>query len=329
MVNTLRITSVVAVLIASVLLVLVVGPESMLPQVLAKFAMGGDEEIERILDAPGVVDRFRENQGTQNQIRKEATPPLVKQAEVFAGIITPRKPVSPVAKTGSRGGVRRPPVIKPVPTSAKFNLVGTAYSASDPEASFAYIRLADDTYQWVRKGDEVGHLQVKEIKNCSIICWDGHSDVEMVADPAPETGSVLEASGASAAQSGVPIAPAKPAEGRITGPPVPRPWAPGRPAAAANPNLRAKDRERMEELVGRIRESAGAGAAASPEDRAAMMKKLMAEFKSSRVGAEEAESVEDLGRELNESQQTPPSSTPGGKRTHLRKKLTIPTAPKK
>lgn len=329
MVNTLRITSVVAVLVASVLLVLVVGPKSLLPDVLARFAMGSDEEIGRILDAPGVVERFRENQGDRNQIRKEATPPLVKQAEVFAGIISPSKPVTPAAKADTRGGVRRAPVIKPVPTSAKFNLVGTAYSASDPEASFAYIRLADDTYQWVRKGDEVGHLRVKEIKNCSIICWDGHSDVEMVAEPMPETANALEASGASAAQSDVHIAPAQPADGRITGPPVPRPWAPSRPAAAPNPNLRAEDRDRMEELVGRIRESASAGTAASPEDRAAMMKKLMAEFKSSRVGAEEAESVEDLGRELNESQQAPPSSTPGGKRTDLRRKLTIPTAPRK
>lgn len=326
MVNTLRITSVVAVLIASVLLVLVVGPKSWLPEALAKFAIGGDDEIGRILDAPGVVARLRESQGTQSQTRKEAMPPLVKQAEVFAGILTPPKPVTPAGKTGTRVPSRRAPVIKPGPTSAKFNLVGTAYSASDPEACFAYIRLADDTYQWVRKGDEVGHLQVKEIKNCSIICWDGHSDVEMVADPTPETASLLETSGASAAQSEVHAAPARSGDGRITGPPVPRPWTPGRSAAKPNPNVRAKDRDRMEELVSRLRESAGAGAAASPKDRAAMMKKLMAEFKSSRVGAEEAESVEDLGRELNESQRTPTSSE---KRTNLRKKLSIPTTPKK
>ena len=331
MVNTLRITSVVAILVAGVLLVLVLGPKSMIPELLAKFATGGDEEIARILDAPGVVDRFRESQGSRSSNKQEAVPPLVRQAEIFAGILMPPEPVAPPKPIGRDRQPGRP-VPKAVPSSAKFNLVGTAYTASDPDSSFAYIRLADDTLQWVRRGDEVGHLTVKEIKDRSIICWDGHSDVEMAVEAAPETASLLETPGAAAAlveveQEPDPTPVRRPAGGRITGPPTPRPWSPSRPPARPDSGIDPREQERMEELVKRIRESKAANSAESPEERAELMKKLVSEYKSpsSRVSPEEAEDVEDLGRELNESQKLPPNQ----KRTNLRRRLNIPRRPGK
>ncbi len=324
MVNTLRITSVVAVLIAAVLLVLVAGPKSLVPKLLAKFAMGGDEEVDRILNAPGVVDRFRDNQGSQS--RPDVTPALVKQAEIFANILNPPEPAPSRTggKTPGRGRTSRP--AKPVASSAKFGLVGTTYLASDPEMSFAYIRLADSTYQWLRKGDEVGHLKVKEIKAGSIICSDGHGDVEMATEAVPETANLLEVGGASAVQTEqAGRVPVRPLGGRITGPPVPRRWAPGRAVMAPNARFNAEDREKIEALVSQIKESNDAGSARSPEDRAAMMKRLTAEIEASRVSAEEAEDVEDLGRELNESQKAPPRQG----RANLRRKLSIPGLPKK
>jgi len=328
MVNTLRITSVVAILIAGVVLVLVLGPQSLVPKLLAKFAMGSDEEVARILDAPSVKDRFIENQGNLNQSR-EATPPLVKQAEIFAGIIDPperggAKP-KPPGQGGSTPGKR---VTPPVPSSAKFNLVGTAYAASDPDGSFAYIRLADDTCQWVRRGEEVGHLVVKEIRDRSIIySEDGHSDAEMSVESVPETSSLLETPGTAAVPTEADEVPAQPGAGRITGPPTPRSprsWKPpSRSTARPNANINPEERDKMEELVNRIRESKAAGSATSPEERAAMMKKLMSEFKSSRISDEEAEDVEDRGRELNASQKMSPDQ----KRTNLRRKLSIPPSP--
>ena len=323
MVNTLRITSVVAILVAGVVLVLVIGPKSLVPKLLAKFAMGSDEEVARILDAPGVVDQFVENQGSRNQDRQEATSPLVKQAEVFAGIINPPEPVGTSLRPKPPGRTPGRTTVTPVPTSAKFNLVGTAYAASDPDGSFAYIRLADNTYQWVRRGEEVGHLVVKEIRDRSIIySEDGHSDVEMSVEPAPETANLLEASGAATAPAKAEKVPVRPGSGRITGPPAARRWTPSRATPRPNTNINAEERDKLEELANRIKESKAAGAAGSPEERAAMMK-LMSDFKSSRVSDEEAEDVEDLGRELNESQKMPASP----KRTNLRRKLNIPRSP--
>jgi len=324
MVNTLRITSVVAVLVAVVLLIVVAGPKSLAPKLLAKFALGSDKEVDRILNAPGVVDRFRETQG--NQSKPDVIPALVKQAEILAGILNPPEPAP------RPGGNRKPPATRgpkpprPVITSAKFDLIGTTYLASDPEMSFAYIRLADSTYQWLRQGDEVGHLKVKEIRSGSIVCWDGQQDVELAAEPMPETASALEVGTASSAESGqAEPASVSPASGRITGPPVARPWKPTRTTATPDAEIDAETRQKMEELVSRIKESNGAGAAQSPAERAAMVKKLMAELKESRVSPEEAEDVEDLGRELNESQNTPPNQ----RRTNLRRKLSIPRLPKR
>ena len=323
MVNTLRITSIVVVLIAGVLVVLVIGPKSLGPKLLAKFAMGSDEEVARILDAPGVVDWFRENQGSRNQDRQETTSPLVKQAEAFAGILTPNESAVISGKTTIRPGQRRPPVVTPAPPSAKFNLVGTAYAASDPDGSFAYIRLADDTVQWVRKGDEVGHLVVKEIKDRSIVYWDGHSDVEMAVEAAPETASLLETLGAAAVPAKVEKAPVRPGGDRITGPPTPRPWAPSRATARPNTTINAQERDKLEELANRIKAAKAAGAAGTPEERAAAIEKLVSEYKSSRISDEEAEDVEDRGRELNASQKMSPDQ----KRTNLRRKLNIPRSP--
>jgi len=205
----------------------------------------------------------------------------------------------------------------------KFNLVGTSYSASDPESSFAYIRLQDDTHQWVRKGDEVGHLVVKEIKHGSILYWDGRQDTEMAVDPTPETASLLEASSASTVRV-QPIAPKGPAPkaagGRITGPPVPRPWSAGRRAAQPDSRMAPAERKAMEELVTRLKASNKPNSGVSAEERAAMMKRLMSDLRASRGEAEDTKKVEDLGRELNEAQK----AAPADKRSSLPRKLTIP-----
>jgi len=325
MVNTLRITSVVVVVIAGVLLVLVVGPRSLLPGLLAKFALGNDEEVARILASPSVVDLFQKDHGSRDQSREDATPPLVKQAELFAGIINPSEPAAAVPRPGSRPDRQSTPVVAPALTSAKFTLEGTSYLASDPEASFAYIRLQDDTQQWVRKGDAIGHSEIKEIRNGSIIYWDGQNDVPMTVNGMYDTADLLETGHAAAVQPEADTVAVQPASGRITGPPVARPWLPGRGASRPSLKIDGQEREKMEELVSRIRESNNDDPGESPEDRAARVRRLMSEFKSSRVSAEEAENVEDLGRELNESQKAPPNQ----KRTNLRRKLNIPGSPKK
>lgn len=323
MVSTLRITSVAAVVIAGLLLVLVAGPKSLVPDLLAKFAVGNDEEINRILEAPSVVDMFRKNQGDLNKTKGETTPPLVSQAEAFARIINPpATPPPPIERTTN---LKPTKVTTSVPRSSKFALVGTSFVASDPEGSFAYIRLPDKTHQWVRKGDEVGHQVIKEIKHGAIVYSEGPRDVEMVVEEVPETASFLEGgyvAATPAEKDEQDKTAVQPASGRITGRPVARPW--GR--ESADPNLDDVKRDNMEALVDRIRKAKAAGTGL--DQQSAAIQKLIAEYKadkSSRVSEEEAEKLEDLGRELNESKKAPSRSS----RVNINRKLTVPSAGKK
>ena len=71
MVNTLRLTSVVAVVAAAVVLLLVAGPSARVPKLLAGFALQSDEEAQRILSAPSAVDQWEANRGDQKVVDRD------------------------------------------------------------------------------------------------------------------------------------------------------------------------------------------------------------------------------------------------------------------
>ncbi len=308
MVNTLRIASIAAVILAGLVLASVMGFVS-----LKVFGTRNDEELSRILSAPSVVDKFQESQGDKARSRQDAISPLVQAAETFAGIINPAP--DPVGPTQPRPGPKGPP--RPNPPdgiSAKFDLLGTSYSPASPEDCFAYIRLQDrKTYRWVRKGDEIGHLLVKEIRRDSIICWDGQSDVPMPVPERLDTSSMLEGPVGSAVASPGGILPS--AADRITGPSRPRPSLAPRPldgTVEVAPPMTEEERAAREELVEKLKQS-GVGT----EEREALMNKLREELLSSRVSPEEAEKVEDLGRELDDSRNVSPIQGRTGSRRRL------------
>ena len=323
MVSTLRITSVVAVVIAGFLLVLVAGPRSFVPKMLEKFALGSDEEVDRILQAPSVVKLWQEGQKGRNAGR-ETIPPLVSQAEAFALIINPPKSATPSPTRPTQRVGNRSPVQPPVATSSKFTLVGTSFVAADPQSSFAYVRLPDKTYQWVRPGDTIGHQTIKEIKHGSIVYSDGHGDVETAVEAVPATASILEGGAAAAAPAAAAVetVPARPAGGRITGRPVPRPWTRG----DADPRLDAAEEDSASEIMERIRRAKEGGMNRAEE--AAEIQRMISEYKenrSSRLSTEEAEKIDDLKRELDESKEAPPRSS----RVNINRKLSVPRVPKK
>ncbi len=287
MIQTLRITGVAVVILAGVVIASIAGPASLLG-----FGVKGDAQMEKILNAPSAVDRFKEQHGDKPQSNQDTTPPLIRQAELLANIINP--PAAPVAHTPTKTGTVTPPPPPPPRTSAKFSLVGTSYSPHAKE-SFAYVRLADNSYMWVRPGETVGHLVVKEIRNGSILYSDGSQDAEMMVEAAPETASLLEAGTAS-----TPIVsePRGPSAMRITGRPVEATPTPAstRPVTRAplpSPRLTEEDQQALGDLVERLKEMD-----TDPAARA----KLIAELKSSRVSPEEAEKLEGMGEELNENQ---------------------------
>ena len=191
--KALRRTSAAAVLLAVVVLASVLGflrPASLVP---LNLGVHSDKQTEKILSGPSAVDRFKEQYGNKVPDGQGTTPPLVKQAEAFANIINPPAPDG-TRPTAAFKNVPKPiaAAVKPTgPVSSKFDLLATCCS-SDPKTSFAQIRLADGTYQWVGVGSEIGHVTIKEIHNGSIVCSDGGRDFPMNTQATPETSSLLE-----------------------------------------------------------------------------------------------------------------------------------------
>jgi hypothetical protein len=241
-----------------------------------------DRDAKRLLEGPGAVTRFNSYQD-HNEVsdNQDKTPPLVKQAQTLEEILNPRVPVAQAPVPGS--SPRGPALPKPPTSTAKFDLVGISYSPSDPASSFAYIRLPDNTYQWVCQGSEVGHLIVKQIKGNSIVCSDGQRMSEMSVEPTIDTANILETG------AGLSVA------NRITEGAVP-----------SSARLTGQDQASLDELVQRIKlklqnedKSGQADSNATSAEKAAAAGKLITEYKSSLVGTEEAQNLEKLGEKLN------------------------------
>jgi hypothetical protein len=304
MITTLRITSLLTAVAAVLVLGAVLG---FLP--LLGGGAGDQAAADGALDSPSVIERFNEQHGGKAAANQDKTPPLIQQAQLLAGILNPPPPARPVERDGpTQGGDYRPP---PPPKDAKFDLVGTSYCASNPAESFAYIRLPGNEYRWVRQGSEVEHFVVTEVKSGSIVYSDGRTESVLPIEPTPSTASLLEPGGAQAAAAVAP-GPTRPAmRARTTSPGLGRPVPVQRPSVAKprSPasNLDTAEQQRMAELVKKLqalqRKSAGSGAEAeaAARERDALRDKLISEFKASNVSHEEAERLEDLGKELSET----------------------------
>ncbi|MEN6333541.1 MAG: hypothetical protein ABFE01_04725, partial [Phycisphaerales bacterium] len=194
MIKTLRITGVAAVAFAGVVLTSLLGPVS-----LIHLGDKNDQRMEKVLSSLGAVEQFQKLHGDKNSSSKDAKPPLVKQAELFKDIIDP-KIIAP-AKVSDAGPVtpRPGPGPRPPAPTAQFTLLGTSCSASDPSASFAYIReTGKDTVKWVQCGEQLGYLTLKEVRENSVLCWDGQRDREIPMEVVADRASLLETDGASA-----------------------------------------------------------------------------------------------------------------------------------
>ena len=151
----------------------------------------------------------------------------------------------------------------------------------------------------------------------------------MLVEATPDTASLLEPGGAAAPVAvGVSPPPKVQTSGfRSTRPGLSRriPATPSQP-----PQMDTQDEEALGELVDRLRDmqrsfkSEKGSSSMDPKDRAAMMNKVISEFKSSRVSDEEAEKLEDLGKQLNGTK----VDSINEKRRELRRRLDLPDSTK-
>ncbi len=332
MIKTLRITGVAVVLLAGVVLASVLVPTSVF-----HFGGRGNRQFSKILDEPNAVERWQRQHGSDDQGNRDTTPPLVRQAETLAKIINPVDKVVSRQTDARPGnpGPKQPP--GPQRTSAKFGVVGTAYSPVRPTASFAYIRLADNTYQWVQQGEQVDHYTIKEIKGDSITCWDGSRNVVMSVEPIPETASMLTGGGTPAGSTvtTTPTVPAvsQPVAGKTSNRPavrpiIPspqvamnRPAIPGAPVAEApSPQLTPQEEEVLGSLVEKIRQQES-----DPAAQNAAIRKIIDEYRSSRITAGETEKLGNLGEELKDKN----DAAKEAQRREMLRRLSPPRSTKK
>jgi len=284
MIKTLRITSIIAAILAGVVLVFLV--------VLGVRSNPSEAKIEQLLNSPGAIEKFNKAQSDKVTKDQGQSSPLVKQAQALALYLNPSQP-----KAGLPGQLRGMP--SPIgPVTAKFTLIGTSFYEARPKESLAFIDEPGKGLRWVRPSSQIGHLTIEQIKDGLIVVRDGQSTFEMKAEQKTQKSTLLEGSPSGAA-SAIPASTTVPKSGtRIT-----------RGSRSQTPQLKDEQKAALEELVEKLRnmqrdiKSQKTDSGASPKEKAELVEKLISDFKATRVSDDEARKLGDLGKELKDVQQ--------------------------
>jgi hypothetical protein len=165
MLKTLKITSIIAVIAA------ICGTAA-----LVFMGLKENPKVKAFRDTPGVVDRFKGQ--VKGQTDEEAKmSPLVAQAKAFALRIDPPPPPKPPAPKPpapptevARTTPPKPVIPTPkVQTTVKSDLLATVVYKSAPEKSLALLATTGGKQEWFRQGEKVGHLEIKEIRDGSVV----------------------------------------------------------------------------------------------------------------------------------------------------------------
>lgn len=304
MVKTLRITSIVAALLAIAVFAFPV-----------LYGVKTDENIQKFLNSPGVIEKFRAISGNKIQTPANQVHPLVQQSQVFAKIINPPDPPAQPGTRGQNSGrtvVSTPPTLKPI-----FSVTTTSVCEAHPELSLALINEPGKGTSWVKQGSNVNHLLIEKIQDGLVIARNGEETFQVKTDEKKFT-PVSFSGGRVVAGRGSSLPP-KSIRGTTTVAPPPAP--PVRnpvPLPVKTDSKTEYDPEkakRVEDLVEKIRLVGSANndsnnAALTPEEKAAQMQKLLSEFKNSNINVndEEAKKLADLGEMLENMKRLSPDN---------------------
>jgi hypothetical protein len=289
MIKTLRITIVVAAILA------VIG--FIFPVV---FGGRSNERIEKFLNSPTVIEQFNKAMGNVAKASDSPSSPLEQQAEAFALYLTPHRP----KETSTEGVIR--PVLQPV--TPKFRVIATTYYQAQPELSLALIDEPGKGLYWVRQSSKVGHLVIEQVRDSLVVVSSGKGTFEIAIEQKPQM-SLLE--GASTVPKGASAVPKEAGDQTVSKPPLTTPDIidAGVTRTISRPQQRYPNTEKnagLEELAERLKElkksykSDKTDSGPSAEEKAALMEKLISNFKSQRVGTEEAKKLGDLGKQLKD-----------------------------
>jgi hypothetical protein len=279
MIKTLRITSIVAAILAVVFFVF-----------LGVSGFRSDEQLEQFLSSPGVVEKIKETKAERAKRGESRVSPLVKQAEAFALYLNPPPPV----KKKRPSAPKRSVTPRPQTVSPKFKVVATSYYALRPEQSLALIDEPGKGLRWVKQTGSVGHLVFEQIKDGVVVVRDGQRTFELVPSRLP-TRELVESPSSGKKRSKA-----------ISKPILPIP-AKSRPRIVSSKSPEEIEAERdagWEKIIGELKAmqmevtSGEAGGQSRAEDSNAL-ETFVSDVEAMRVGAEERASLDRLGRELD------------------------------
>ena len=150
MINTLRIISFIAAVLAVVFFVFPI-----------VYGVHSDERVKEFLKTPGIREKFENAADSRMNKNKDVVSPLVQQAQAFASYLNPK------SDDRRSPGVYSRSKIKPaLPVTPKFALRCTSYCEDDPNLSLALIdEPGKGRRQWVRQSDKVGHFLIEQIQD--------------------------------------------------------------------------------------------------------------------------------------------------------------------
>jgi len=292
MVRTLRITTILAALLAAGFLVF-----------SAVFGARGDKAIEEFLKSQGAIEQFQRAKGEKKAEGESQTSPLVKQAQAFALYLNPPPPPEPVVPSGPQ------PPPRPKVTAPKFNLVGTSFYPLHPDLSLALIDEPGKGVRWVRQSGQIGPLVIEQIKDGVVVVKDGERTFEVAVAEKPQKvnlvkSSTLDKTDAKAAPPPAPlpappppeevktVSPA-PAEAEVVSPTPVESEAAKQIAAEPNAEKMAQNAALLEGIL-----AAEANNAELTEGERKANAALEEFIESIRVSAEEAKKLDKLGKDL-------------------------------
>ena len=168
MMNTLRITSVGAILMGILFVFVVV------------FGVHRDERIKQFLDSPSVREKSENSANSKARSSENRKSSLVQQAETFSSYLNPKSKIQEVRPVPRAMNVVRRPAVTP-----KFKVLGTCYCENDPEMSLALIDEPGKGQHWIRQSSEVGHLRIEQIKDGLVVVKSSKETFELAVQPSP------------------------------------------------------------------------------------------------------------------------------------------------
>jgi hypothetical protein len=294
MIKTLRITSIVVVIVAGIFFVFPI-----------VFGARHNKDADRFINSPSVVEQFNSTFANKNTGENKISP-LVKQAEAFALYLNP--PVKPKPAPTNRRDLS-PTIPRPERVSTKFTLIGTSFFPAKPEQSLAFINEPGKGLRWVRQASEIGHLIIEQIEDGFVVIRDGQRTYEIEVSEKPARINLLEGekpfSKAPASTKGFPSNLVDTSTDEIF----------DKESSNHKSTFKSKidneDGEVLEELVGKLKgmqksfKSNKTDSGPTPEEKAALMEQLISKFKSPRVSPEEAEKLDNLGKKLKDVEKEP------------------------